>query len=235
MLTLTSSAAVSPIVNALDAVRARRGGPAVHNVTPSLVVDSTVGWMPAGPSIVPSLVDAAQRRWAAERHVAAALAWKSYTYGVVLPVALGYSTAGVMPDLSADNVLIRLHGRDPFLEVGLCAPLTTDALRSTLLDDHLLPILDRLHDEVRIGRRTLLGAVASAICHALLRASDILPGTAVSSAYELLDLLGLADLVDFGPDASGRLAVSRRTCCLAFALPTPRVCAGCCIPGRDGS
>jgi ferric iron reductase protein FhuF len=230
MLTLTPSAAVLPIVNALEAIRARRGAPAVHNVTPSLVVEDAAGWTPAGPSLVPEFVDAARARWAAERHVATALAWKSYTYGVVLPVALGYATAGVVPDLSAGNVLVRLHGRDPFVEVGVRAAQTTDALQATLLDEHLLPMLDRLHEELHIGRRTLLGAVASAICHAMLRASDILPGTAVSSAHELLEQLGLADLVDFGPDATGRLTVSRRTCCLAFALPTPRVCAGCCIP-----
>jgi ferric iron reductase protein FhuF len=149
---------------------------------------------------------------------------------VVLPVALGFATVGLVPDMSAGNVLVRMHGRDPFVEIGLIRPLITGSLRTSLLDDHLVPVLDRLHEEVRIGRRTLLGSVASAVCHALLRASDILPGTAVAAAHEILDALGLADLVDFGPDASGRLTVARRTCCLGFALPTPRICAGCCIP-----
>jgi ferric iron reductase protein FhuF len=41
----------------------------------------------------------------------------------------------------------------------------------------------------------------------------------------VLAALGVARLVDLSPD--GR--VRRRTCCLAFALPEPKVCDGCCI------
>ncbi len=98
------------------------------------------------------------------------------------------------------------------------------------MERHLDPVLDRFHEVVRVGRRTLLGSVASAVCYALLRASDVLPGSAVPTAHAILDALDLSDLVDFGPDEQGRLAVHRRTCCLAFALPVPKVCSGCCIP-----
>jgi len=81
-----------------------------------------------------------------------------------------------------------------------------------------------------VGRRTLAGSIASAVCYALQRASDVLPGSAEMTAAALLDALGMADLVDFGPDAAGRLQVRRRTCCLAFALDTPKICASCVIP-----
>ena len=42
-------------------------------------------------------------------------------------------------------------------------------------------------------------------------------------------LLPIDDLVDLSADPTGRHAVRRKTCCLAFTLPTPSVCAGCCI------
>jgi hypothetical protein len=57
----------------------------------------------------------------------------------------------------------------------------------------------------------------------------VLPGSTLDAANTLLDGLGLAGLVDLAPGASGRLEVHRRTCCLAFALPEPRICAGCVI------
>ena len=98
-------------------------------------------------------------------------------------------------------------------------PAGDDAAVRGVFERHLLPVLDQLHDGVRVGRRTLLGSVASAVCYALLRASDVLPGGAVPAATRSSDALDLADLVDFGPDEHGRLTVARRTCCLAFALP----------------
>jgi hypothetical protein len=248
----TDRTPIAPIVRALDAIRAQRGVAAVHNVTPSLVVDGGDGWLPAtrlvDGSALPEFLAVAERRWPAEPHVAAALAWKSYTYGVVLSAAVGYAAARLVPTLSADNVLVRLDGRNPFVEVGLISPqvsglssdrgvatVASDAtllagMRTSLLDGHLAPMLDQLHDRVRVGHRTLLGSVASAVCHALLRASDILPGTPVPDARAILDALDLADLVNFGPGEDGRLSVQRHTCCLGFALPTPRICVGCCIP-----
>jgi hypothetical protein len=221
--------AVTPLVDMLEAIRSRHGAPAVHGVMRSVVVDDTAGWRAALD--VEDLLGAARRRWPAEPHVAAALAWKSYAYGAMLPSVLGYAAAGAVP---TGDLLVRLHGHDPFVEFALATPDVTttdplDAIRSHVFERHLLPVLDAIHAEVRIGRRTLLGSVASAVCHALLRASDLLPGTAVTSAYAILDALDLTDLVDFYPDADGRLTIARRTCCLAFALPQPKICAGCCI------
>ena len=248
---------VTPIVAVLEAIRARHGAPAVHGVTRSLLVDDMTGWQQTRSYVDGSalrlLLASAQRRWPAEPHVAAALAWKSYTYGAVLPAAIGYAAARRIPDLSTANLLVRLHGHDPFIEFGFASaavtalasdPLSSHSgvtavesetellavMRASLLDDHLLAVLDRIHQAVRVGHRTLLGSIASAVCHVLLRASDVLPGTAVPAAEAILDALGVADLVDFGPDANGRLVVSRRTCCLAFGLPVPKICSGCCIP-----
>ncbi|HWG99769.1 MAG TPA: hypothetical protein VNV66_10680 [Pilimelia sp.] len=103
------------------------------------------------------------------------------------------------------------------------------ALRAGLLDAHLNPLLDRVRGRVRLGARTLMGSLASGIAHALLRAADALPGSAVEAVDTVLGALDLADLVELMPDQAGRPTVQRKTCCLAFTLPKPRVCAGCCI------
>jgi hypothetical protein len=216
------------------------------------------GWTPAGTVLsgdgLDDLLRVAREYWRTTPHVAAALAWKYYAYWVCLPAVLGYATARRVPLLEPDEVLLRYMPREPFLVTGLRAPrvavLPSDALaanrppgvfvvpdeaalratlRATLLDRHLDILLDGLHGRVRLGRRTLLGSLASGVAHAVSRAADAVPGCALDVAGELLSTLDVADLVDLTVLPDGRLWVQRHTCCLAFALPTPRICEGCCL------
>jgi ferric iron reductase protein FhuF len=56
------------------------------------------------------------------------------------------------------------------------------------------------------------------------------PGPVLPLIDEVLTALGVADLVDVTVDPStGALSIARRTCCLAFTLPKPKICTGCCI------
>jgi hypothetical protein len=226
---------LDPIQSTLDTMRARLGDGPVRGLVPGLVVADPRGWTPAGRyadgSALPGLVSAAQRRWGTAPHVAAALAWKSYTYWVALPAVLGFASGGV-PDVSAGNVLIRPHPGPQFVEVGLCRPTVTTEpsdltryLRERLLDRHLSPVMEGLHGLVHLGRRTLLGSVASGVAHALVRAESAVPGLCDRVGDILLGGLGLADLVEITPGP----AVRRHTCCLAFTLPEPKVCRGCCL------
>jgi ferric iron reductase protein FhuF len=247
---LHACAELAPIAATLDSIRTRCGVSAVHGLAPGLLVTDPAGWTPATSftdgTTLPALLDAARKRWGASPHAAAALAWKSYAYWVSLPAVVGYATAGRVPDLSAGNVLVRLHGAPPFVEVGLRRPgiavapddplaLTGTArvvadlpgyLRQTLVDEHLAAVLDGLRDLVHVGHRTLLGSLASGVAYALVRAGDALPGPIAPTARTLLTALGVADLVEITP----QLTVRRRTCCLAFTLPQPKVCASCCLP-----
>lgn len=215
----------------------------------------------ADGTALPELLDAAHRRWNASPHAAAALAWKSYTYWLTLPAVLGYAYARRVPVMSAENTLIRLHVSAPFLEIGLRRPqvaalagdpMTTGLpghgeagraahpsgvrvvedlaafLKTTLVDQHLAPVLDALTSRVHVGRRTLLGSLASAVGYALVRAHHALPEPVPETAKTLLTALGVDDLAE----VSGELAVQRHTCCLAFTLPEPKVCRGCCLPAR---
>jgi Ferric iron reductase FhuF-like transporter len=246
---------LAPIIDTLARVRAQRGPAPVHGFTADLVVPAGAdGWLPAAEFTsgerLTALLDAAHQRWNAAPHAAAALAFKSYAYWLALPAVVGYASARRVPLVSPDNVLVRPHAGAPFVELGLARPalaaladdpvtalhpgvlaLPDDAallgyLRRHLLDGHLRPLLSRLHERVRIGERTLLGSVASGIAYALARSADALPGPVAATAREILRALELDDLVEIDDD----LGIRRHTCCLAFTLPTPKVCSGCCLP-----
>ena len=246
---LHAPAELAPVRSVLDAMRARHGIEVVRGLVPGLVVHDPVGWLPAtrlaDGSALPEVLSAARRRWGGSRHASAALAWKSYTYWVALPAVVGYALTRRVPDMSPEQVLVRPHGEAPFLEIGLRSPalavlpddplagapgvrVVTDLagfLRGTLLDAHLSPVLDRLREHVRLGRRTLLGSLASGAAHGVLRARSAVPGRPAATAQEVLSVLGVDDLVEITPE----LAVQRRTCCLAFTLPQPKICQGCCL------
>jgi ferric iron reductase protein FhuF len=101
-------------------------------------------------------------------------------------------------------------------------------LRASLLDDHLEPLMAQVRGRVHLGRHALLGSVASGIAHALSRSAGVLAGPTLEVAHQVLGALDLDHLVDLAPAPVG-LTVHRRTCCLAFTLPTPKVCTDCCI------
>lgn len=243
-----AEAALQPIVDVLDRVEARHGEAPVHGVAPHLVrppspfAGQDVGWLPATSLVDGTAIDeflaAAGRRWPADPHVVAALAWKSYTYWVTLPTVIGFVAERVVPDVRPDNMQFQIHERPPFVAIRMLRPDATsligDAgllaeLRKGLLDEHFDPVLEQLRLRVHLGRRTLLGSVASAVCYAVVRAREALPDRAVEDVHRILDALGLSDLVDFGAGPDGELRVQRHTCCLAFALPTPKICSGCVL------
>jgi hypothetical protein len=206
---------------------------------------------------LPALLEAAEQRWGGTPHAAAALAWKSYTYWLALPAVLGWASARRVPLLEPERVMLRFSGHHPFLTLGLrrigVAVLPSDplltagtnpardvrivageaellaTLRQTVLDAHLTPIMDRIRERTHLGQRTLLGSLASGVAYGVIRASDALPGSAAETIATLLDTLGVADLVSVQPGPAGELAVQRHTCCLAFTLPEPKVCSGCCL------
>jgi hypothetical protein len=170
-------------------------------------------------------------------------------------VVLGWAAARRVPLLYPADVLTHVTDSGPLLKFGL-RPTTTIAvlpndplalaglpevrvaadeaellglLRASLLDAHLTPLLDAIHAQVRVGARTLMGSVASGVAHAVLRAADALPGGSAEHIGVLLDTLDVADLIELVPGPTGALTVQRKTCCLAFTLPQPKICAGCCI------
>ena len=227
-------------------------------LAPDLLVPDTTGWLPAAAlagDCLDTLLESAERRWTAQPHAAAALAWKAYTYWLALPAVLGWASARRVPLLTADDVLIHFDDPRPLVTLGLRADIPVAVLpgdpiaisrlpqvrvvrdeaellgelRRSLLDEHLTPLVTAIHAKVRLGKRTLLGSLASGIAYGVLRSADVLPGPSAEIIEQLNTALGVEDLIELVPGRHGKLDVQRRTCCLAFTLPQPKICSGCCI------
>jgi ferric iron reductase protein FhuF len=210
------------------------------------------GWIPATDLVsgaaLPELSAVAERRWNAAPHAAAALAWKAYTYWLALPVVLSWATNRRVPLVDPQHVLVRFDTGSPLLQIGFsrlqmavpcgdplaAAPETAvigddylllKAMRVSLLEHHLEPLAERIHARVKVGRHNLRGSIASGIAYGVIRARDRLPGSPEETITTVLAALGLEDLVELteGP------GVQRKTCCLAFTLPEPKICTGCCL------
>lgn len=254
-----SSRITGPLAPVTATLRAMFGTDDLPGLASGLLVDDPVGWLPATELVdgsrLPELLDAATNTWNAAPHAAAALAWKSYTYWLALPTVLGWASTRRVPLPRPADVLVDLGDHRPLLAIGL-RPATTvavlpsdplalaglpevrvvadeaellDTLRTALLDEHLSPLLDAIQARVRVGARTLLGSVASGVANGILRAADALPGSSTQNIGTLLSTLGVDDLIELTTGPNGGLTVQRKTCCLAFTLPQPKYCAGCCI------
>ncbi len=262
-------AAPAPLEATLAPLRARLGGTPNNGRYPGLLVrpappsardGAAPGWIPATQLVdgtrVPELLHAAGQRWPTEPHVAAALAWKAYTYWLALPAVAGYAMSRRVPLMRPDDVLIQLHDQQPFLSIGLrratvavtaSDPLAAshpddvrvvaddsallDAMREALLDAHLVPVLDQIRSRVHLGRRTLLGSASSGVAYGVVRSlAGGPPESIVDIACAVLAALGLDELVDVVTTKDGLgVRVERRTCCLAFKLPQPKICSGCVL------
>ncbi|GGK31802.1 hypothetical protein GCM10010124_25720 [Pilimelia terevasa] len=217
------------------------------------------GWVPATAladgTRIADLVETSRRRFDAAPAAAVALAWKSYGYWLALPAVLGWAYARQVPLMRPADVLVGLDTGELVPQVGLrrgtaVAVLPSDplavtapdavtvvadeaallaALRDTLRTAHVDPVIGQLRRQVRISGRTLLGSLASGVAYGVLGAAEVLPGTIRDTLDALLGALGVADLVAVAQAPDGSWAVQRRTCCLAFTLPAPKVCSGCCL------
>jgi len=212
----------------------------------SLVVTDPSGWTAADDLVsgerIASLFELPQRLWNTPEHAAAVLAWRFYTYRLAQPLATAWATARELPLLSADNVLVQLLPAAPYIAVGLrrgtSAVLPTspasrapgaivlrdegaqlDFFRSTLIDGHLRPLVERTREIQRVGERMLWGQAAAAIAYAFadVSASAMLDTALFTGALPFPDLAGV------GEDET----VWRITCCLSFASPGLTACRDC--------
>jgi hypothetical protein len=254
-----ASLAEQPLAPVTATLRAMFGtSTELPGLAPDLLVHDEAGWMPSTrlpDDQLPVLLGAAERRWNAQPHAAAALAWKAYTYWLALPAVLGWASARRVPLLGARDVLMHFDDPRPLVTIGLrhdidVAVLASDPLalsglpqvrvvpdeaallgelKRSLLDEHLTPLLDAIHGMVHLGQRTLLGSLSSGVAYAVLRSADVLPGSSAETIGTLLSALDVEELIELVPGRNGKLDVQRKTCCLAFTLPEPKICSGCCI------
>jgi hypothetical protein len=258
---LDAAGLLSPVVAAVTPVLGNHAAPGIE---PGLVVGDDVGWFRATQLLngtrLNDLFDSVRRRRQASEHVAAALAWKSYSYWLTLPATIGWASARRVPLLRPADVLVRFDNERSMMTLGLCrsvrvavlpsSPLAACGLsqvwvvpdestmlgylRESLLDGHLTPLLRAIQARVRLSSRMLLGSVSSGIAHGILRAQAS-NGSGAEHVATLLRALGLEDLVSLVPDHTGQVTVRRKTCCLAFTLPQPEICDSCCIQSHPAA
>jgi len=215
-------------------------------VADPLIVEDAEGWISVADLVsgerLEDLFAMPERLWRAPEHAAAVLAWKTYTYRLAQPLAAAWTLAREIPLSSADNVLVQVLPAAPYITVGLrrstsavlpTSPATRshDAivlpdeatqlafLRSTLIDQHLRPLMERTRETRRISERVLWGQAAAAIAYAF---ADI-SATAAMDTVRFTELLPVQGLAGVGEDDT----VWRNTCCLAFASPELTACRDC--------
>jgi hypothetical protein len=251
---------LAPVRETLRQMAQRPDIPAMQGIAPDLTVSDTADWVPATELVsgvaFDDLLHTAELRWNAAPHAAAALAWKCYSFWLSLPAVIGFAAARRVPLVRPAGVVVRWSPRQPFLTVGLTTvdvavlpndPLAIigspgiqvvpdeaallDAMRTSLMDEHLTPIMAQIRSRLHLGRRTLWGSLASGVAHGISRAADVVPGPTMDTAVEVLTRLGVDDLVDLGDPRPGHsgISVHRKTCCLAFTLPEPKICSGCVL------
>lgn len=201
---------------------------------------------------IEELMGTAAALWGGSAHANAALAWKTYCYWTLAPVVLGYLAARRVPVLDAANAVFRVSQDAPMFSVRQIRPkflalphdpcaahpdvevvanesVLLDRLRATVFDAHLAPVLDAFLASARVGRRTLMGSVASGIAYAVASIAQVVPDPDDVLAKTLLEAFDVSDLVDISTDEEGRLVYRRRTCCLALTIEGNRTCSTCCV------
>lgn len=206
---------------------------------------------------VEELMGTAAAMWGGSAHANAALAWKTYCYWTLAPVVLGYVAARRVPVMDAANAAFRVSASHdsadtpmfsvrqirprflalphdpcaahPDVEVVANEAVLLDRLRATVFDDHLAPVLDAFLAKARVGRRTLMGSVASGIAYGVASIAQVVPDPDDVLAKTLLAAFDVSDLVDISTDEEGRLVYQRRTCCLALTIDGNRTCSTCCV------
>lgn len=201
---------------------------------------------------IEELMGTAAALWGGSAHANAALAWKTYCYWTLAPVVLGYVAARRVPVLDAGNAVFSVAEEAPMFSVRQIRPrflalphdpcaahpdvevvaneaALLDRLRATVFDAHLAPVLDAFLARARVGRRTLMGSVASGIAYGVASIAQVVPDPDDVLAKTLLDAFDVSALVDIRTDEVGRLVYQRRTCCLALTIEGNRTCSTCCV------
>lgn len=196
-----------------------------------------------------------------DQKVAATLWLQGYCQRMAAPPLACWVLHRRVPDVSAGNIALRFdaEGRPAFTSLiaprGWAPPgdsVDDGDLASThdllpqivrvLLEDHLLPLADRVRARYRLGAAITRGAIASQIGMALTTIDAQSGVWWEQVATDALDLLRLTSPQLDGLGRSGELVCvqgggrtgityRRGTCCLVYRAPNKDKCGGC--PLRD--
>jgi ferric iron reductase protein FhuF len=233
----------------LDAVRDRVGYLRVAPAAPG-----EDGWHPAASLHAAALavaVDAGvAARPGADRVVVASLLAQSYAFKVGAVSLAAYAVGLPWPSPEAATTVVRLgRGRATgvwFDPVGLGAADDATGLADALLDCHLVPFADRMHEAVTIGARLIRGNVAAS-CAAAFRAvegaardrGDLAERAAIrrrAAAFFAAApwLAGAGRFEVVAADGGDGWFWTRTSCCLYYKVVSGPTCDDCSlIPGAE--
>ncbi|ABG03391.1 conserved hypothetical protein [Rubrobacter xylanophilus DSM 9941] len=199
-------------------------------------------------------IQRARSRWGLRRREAAAYLVGSYAWGVGGPAAAAYVLARRVPDLSPQNVLVRLDEGGGIPEAALCggrfAALASDPasghpealafpgepellawMRGRLVAG-LGPLVELVSGLTRVGGRTLWGRAADLLAQSFLMVGEDTPDQVgcMRDARAFVSGLPFGERVGFFVVGSGerRRAFMRRSiCCQAYRNPGYGYCDSC--------
>jgi len=187
--------------------------------------------------------------------VAAALAFKAYSYDVLEPVVTGWTTrrrvldvdpaiTAIRPTSGGYGVAVTAHRLtvlrdDPLAGApGVAVAAGEDdllaVLRATLVESHLAPAVEAFRRIRGGGARPLWGTVAQSLCYPVTVADPQLVPDLDADVARLLstlapDVAALVEAAELYDGARWRPALLRRTCCYGYALPSGALCSTCCL------
>lgn len=174
-------------------------------------------------------------------HATALTVMAVYAGTVTSAAMLAWALEGVVIDMRAANMAIRLSDHHGFEAYGLRRNVVVpdapvELLVDQVLHQHLLPLVESMHARTRAGRRQLLGGAAHGCAAAFCLASrmgqdvDLLEArynTFLASTDVGLEKLGRVIRLREG-EREG-LFYLRNTCCLYYTSAEQSKCSSCCL------
>ncbi|MCA3748827.1 MAG: (2Fe-2S)-binding protein [Rubrobacter sp.] len=244
----------SPLAEALGLIDPER-----HYFRMRPVAGDGEGWVPAtvltsNEELAFRQIRRAQERWDLRRREAAAYLVGSYAWGVGGPAVAAYVLARRVPDLSPENVLVRLDegggipeaavrtGRfatlasDPAAGHPEAVPLPGEPALLGWMRERLIAGLDPLVSLVcgvtRVGGRTLWGRAADLLAQSFLMVGGDTPDQVgyMEDARAFVSGLPFGERVSFFVVERGRQRrafMTRSVCCQAYRNPEYGYCDSC--------
>lgn len=173
-------------------------------------------------------------------HATALTVMAVYAGTVTSAAVLAWALEDVVIDMRAANVAVRLSDDHGFGAYGVRKPTVlasapVELLVEQVLDQHLLPLAQAMHERTRAGMRQMLGGVAhgcaAAFCLASRMGQDV---DLMEERYETF-LAAAAGFEQLGRvvrlregDLEG-LFYLRNTCCLYYTSKVADTCSSCCL------
>lgn len=174
-------------------------------------------------------------------HATALTVMAVYAGTVTSAAMLAWALEGVVIDMRASNMAVRLSEHHGFEAYGLRENVVVpdgpvELLVDQVLHQHLLPLVEAMHAKTRAGRRQLLGGAAhgcaAAFCLASRMGQDV---DLLESRYDTflaatdVGLEKLGRVIRLREDERDGLFYLRNTCCLYYTSAEQSKCSSCCL------